>query len=174
MILVLIAHFWNAHVFWIDKIYWKSSWRYYRLTVDWFRTMFRNFAGFLWYLVTCLGFLLWCYRFTYLHDDKVATVYRCSSHSWMPMLTTVWFVGDVTSLSLSQVFLILNNKTRLRLHKMNPQSFRSAATGNSKMVFLSSKDVQAPKSVAQDWNTAQQIPLNTCRWHPRWHREQIP
>ena len=65
---------------WCIKKEWRSGWRYYRLTVsDCFRT-FQSFAGFLWYLVTCLGFLLWCYRLAYLAGDIVATFYRRSSH----------------------------------------------------------------------------------------------
>ena len=57
----------------------RSSWRYYRLTIDWFWT-FRDFAGFMCCLVTCLGFLLRCNRLTYLDGDKMATVYRRSHH----------------------------------------------------------------------------------------------
>ena len=40
----------------------------------------KKFAGFLWYLVTYLGFLLWCNIRTYPGDNKVATVYRRSSN----------------------------------------------------------------------------------------------
>ena len=41
---------------------------------------FKQFAGFLWYLVTYLGFLLRCNILTFPGDNKVATVYRRSSH----------------------------------------------------------------------------------------------
>ena len=58
-----------------------KGWDVHRLIIDWFRRKFRSLSGFLRYLVTCLGFLLWCYGHTYLDDDKVATVYRRSSHN---------------------------------------------------------------------------------------------
>ena len=38
-----------------------------------------TFSGFLWYLMTYLGFLFWCYVFISLHDI-LATVYRHSNH----------------------------------------------------------------------------------------------
>ena len=45
------------------------------------------------------------------------------------VLTTVCIVGFATSCALSRkYFWIFNNKTRLRLCKMNPQSFKSAVT----------------------------------------------
>ena len=53
------------------------------------------------------------------------------------LLATVCIVVGVTSfLVLSgKYFWIFSNNSRLRLHKMNPQSFRSTATGNSKLIY---------------------------------------
>ena len=51
------------------------------------------------------------------------------------LLRNVCIVEGETSCFLSQVFLNIYQKMRLRLYKMNLQSFKSAVTGNLKLVY---------------------------------------